>query len=441
MTGIFCLKGTQRVVVVSSEEAIRDVLIHKQNHFSDRPPSFRTDLMMPHDIAMADDSPKFRHIKKQMMQAIKQYGDGLQNLEAMTLSFGMEMLQEIECNGSRAFNPYGIFRVTIGSIIKALTYGSSPNTRDDVIRFSEVDQRFAAMMTPSGINILLDICPSLRFFSRKLTTGYNELIEVGNKFEEICGSFMNTRKANREMDTSKVFIDHFIDLVENVSNQNNAKNIRLSQKDAIFVGVDLLSAGMETSAYTLTNLLGILVNHPKIQDQTYEQISKAIGKRAPTIEDRQRIPYVEALILETLRYTGLTALSLPHYSSCNSELGGFFIPKGTLIFPNLWSLHHNEKYWENPFEFDPLRFLENGKLLPPDHIKKQRLLPFSAGRRQCPGEAFAKNRLFILVTLLLQKYKFLPAEGHPQPQHDPREYELGINNLIKPYKLTVQARD
>ena len=426
------------MVVISSEEAIRDVLIHKKEHFSDRAPSVRTDLMMPHGIIFADDSPKFRYIKKQMMQALKLYGDGLKNLETATLSFGMDMLQEIENNGSNAFDPYAIFRMSVGSIIKSLTYGPSTSIFDDVEKFNEVDERFAAMMMESGPNTLLDMCPSLRFFSSKLTAGYNELIEVGNKFEEICGSFMYMRKANREMDTSKVIIDHFIDLVEN--QENHPKNIRLSEKDVIFVGVDLLAAAIETTSRFLTNLLGILVNHPKIQDQSYEEITKAIGKRSPSIEDEQSIPYVEALIMETLRYTGMTPLSIPHYSNGDSDLGGFFIPKGTIILPNLWSLSHNETYWPNPFEFDPQRFLENGKLLPPTHIKNKRLMPFSAGRRQCPGEVFARNGLFILVSLLLQKFKFLPAEGHPLPQHDPRKYVVSIDNCIKPYFLTTQTR-
>ncbi len=433
------LQGTQRAVVVSSEEVIRDVLIHKQDHFSDRPPSVRADLIMGgHGVGFADDSVQWRYKKKHMMRAMKDSG-GIKDLETVTLKFGMEMIQEVELNIGEAFNPYENFRLMIGSIMMALIYGHS--TQDDVQRIRKLDNRISAAMRPSGPNELLDICPSLRFLSTELRARYDEAYNIGKSFEKLCGSFIKFRQANRKMHKSKTIIDHFLNLLENSSDQNIDRNIILNEKNVLFMGVDLLVAGLESNSFFLTNLLGILVNHQEIQDQSYDEIIKAIGKRAATIDDRQQIPFIEALILETLRYTTKTPLSLPHYSKCDSELGGFFIPKGTIIFPNLWSLLHNEKHWDNPFEFNPLRFLEDGKLLPLDHIRRQRLLPFSAGRRQCPSEVFARKSLFILVTLLLQRFKFLPAEGHPLPQHDPREYTADIDNCIKPYHLIAQTRD
>ncbi len=145
--------------------------------------------------------------------------------------------------------------------------------------------------------------------------------------------------------------------------------------------------------------------------------------------------------MEALRYTSITPLSLPHYSRCDSDINGFFVPKHTIIFPNLWHLHHDEKFWDSPWDFDPSRFLTgDGKVIPPDHVKRQRLLPFSAGKRQCPGEEIVRNMLFNLITLMIQKYKLLPAEGHPRPRHDPREYTGGLTVITKPYYLSIQIR-
>ncbi len=360
-------------------------------------------MMGDHDITFADDTPKLRYKKKHTMQAIRQHGEGLKHAESMTLSFGFEMLEKFQNYHGKCFDPYEIFRRTMGSILMANTYDHS--TQEDVDKFSKVLERFTAAMKPSGPNILLDICPSLRFLSTRLRTSYDEIVAIGNDFEEILGPLTEARKANRKVQNPKIFIDHFLDLSD--PNSNNDKNMVLNHKDIIFIAMNLLTAGIETTSFLLTNLLGILVNHADIQDQSYREITKAIGKRAPTTEDRECIPYIDALILEAFRYTAMTPLSLPHYSGCDSELGGFFIPKGTIILPNIWSLHHDEKYWDHPWDFDPLRFLENGKLLPVDHIKRQRLLPFSAGRRQCPAEVFSSNRLFILVALLIQKFKVL----------------------------------
>ncbi len=98
------------------------------------------------------------------------------------------------------------------------------------------------------------------------------------------------------------------------------------------------------------------------------------------------------------------------------------------------------RYWKNPWHFDPGRFLENGVIVPPDHLKKQRLVGFGVGRRQCPGEQFAKNRMFLLLTMMLQKFKILPAEGEPKPQTDPHDFiSVSVINM-KPYKVQLQLR-
>ncbi len=154
------------------------------------------------------------------------------------------------------------------------------------------------------------------------------------------------------------------------------------------------------------------------------------------------MPYVEAVVLEALRYQSLTPLLLPHYTSCETELKGYSIPKGTTVFVNAWSLHHDSKYWEDPWAFNPLRFLdENGDIVGPDHVNKQRLFSFGAGRRQCTGEIFARNRVYLLLALMLQKFKFLPAVGHPMPGHDPRDYDVRITIMVKPYHLSAKIRE
>ncbi len=153
------------------------------------------------------------------------------------------------------------------------------------------------------------------------------------------------------------------------------------------------------------------------------------------------MPFTQAVILETLRYHSVLPVALPHVASCDSELQGYLIPAGTIIFPNLWALHHDSRYWESPKEFNPNRWIENGKIVPPDHINKQRLLAFGAGKRQCPAEVFSRNRLFLLTCLLLQKFKFIPARGHPIPNHDPFECTVEILLKLKPYKVSVNPRE
>ncbi len=86
-----------RAVVVSSEETIKDVLVHKQDHFSDRPPSFRNNILTEgRRNLFINDSARFRFKKNHMMRAMKLHGDGLKHLEDITLSLGYGMLRKME---------------------------------------------------------------------------------------------------------------------------------------------------------------------------------------------------------------------------------------------------------------------------------------------------------------------------------------------------------
>ncbi len=76
-----------------------------------------------------------------------------------------------------------------------------------------------------------------------------------------------------------------------------------------------------------------------MQDQIYMEINEVIGKRNPTMEDRQSMPLTESLILETLRYHSLVMFAIPHQARCDAELNGFIIPKGT-------SISMEEKKWK-----------------------------------------------------------------------------------------------
>ncbi len=84
--------------------------------------------------------------------------------------------------------------------------------------------------------------------------------------------------------------------------------------------------------------------------------------------------------------------------------------------------------------------MENGNIIAADHPKKQRLFMFGAGRRSCPGEQFAKNRIFILLTMMLQRFRFLPAPGEQEPQTDPHDYMAGLPMTMKPYKMQLKPR-
>ncbi len=403
-------------------------------------PSFRASLLFKNsDVVFADNTPKFRYMKKEMMTAIRQHGDGLKHIESMSIKCGTQLLNQFAAQGSRAFDPFNMLRTCTATIMMNLVYGSS--TPQDVDTFIEKENKMVEFFDPASHYMLLDIFPALRFILPSMRKAYNDCIREMNALHQLLNKYTEKRKEVVETSQAQVFIDHFLNLQDkSMVDSKSQQDITISYDNVIMMGTDMMIAGMSITANVLYILLGILVNHPHVQDRAYEEIMSVLGERTPSIEDKENLAYLEALVWETFRYSALSALLVPHYNKQETRLKGYLIPKNTAIFINIWNLHHDERFWRDPWVFDPQRFLQNGSIVPADHKNKQRILLFSAGRRQCPGEAFTKNRIFILLTMMLQKFKFLPAEGFPKPKHDPREYDPKVNLQIQPYHLCVEVR-
>lgn len=95
-------------------------------------------------------------------------------------------------------------------------------------------------------------------------------------------------------------------------------------------------------------------------------------------------------------------------ASEDTTIGDYVIPKGYLILANIWAAHHDADYWKEPLKFDPTRFLnEDGSKL----VKQESFLPFSAGKRSCPGEMLAVVEVFMFTTFLLQSFNIKGRPG------------------------------
>ena len=329
-------------------------------------PTFRGSVLFSNtDIVFSSDTPKWQYMKKQVMAALKQHGDGLKNLEAKTLFYGNQLLKTIKEYNGKPFEPRGLIRMSIAHIMLILMFGQS--SESDAVAFMESQSNIDEIFRPAGAYIILDLAPLLRYFVPPVKKAYRELLDVMISTNCIYDKYIALRRKLYDHSNVHVFMDHFFYL--NTMNQadNPLKNI--NQTDIRSMAIDMFIAGYGTISSTLTMMLAIMVNHPEIQDIVYQEINDVIGTRQPIMEDKLRMPYTQAVILETLRYHSLAPFANPHVAKCDSELQGYLIPAGTLIFPNLWSLHHDPRYWKRPQEFDPNRWLENGKIVSPDHIK------------------------------------------------------------------------
>ena len=138
--------------------------------------------------------------------------------------------------------------------------------------------------------------------------------------------------------------------------------------------------------------------------------------------------------MEVQRLGNIAESALPHYTLTDTTLCGYRVPKDTVVMVNLEAVHLDPECWENPKEFNPYRHIDaDGNVI----TSQGNWLPFSAGRRVCPGESLAKVELFLFLSIILQNYTFVPEEGKEPPMI---EGKVGITKAPIPYLVCAVKR-
>lgn len=201
--------------------------------------------------------------------------------------------------------------------------------------------------------------------------------------------------------------------------------------------MDLVVAGIDTSAQTVNWFLLLMGNRPEIQAKAQEELDRIIGRDTlPTVEDLARLPYLFACLAESMRFRTIGPLAVPHKASVDTEVGGYRIPSGAQVLGNIHSIHHDPRFWDSPDEFIPERFLPQADGSPSPALTSLAYIPFGTGHRRCPGRRFAETAVWLHVTRLLHRLQFDTPDGTLLSEDE----VFGLSVSPKPYQLKVFRR-
>lgn len=175
---------------------------------------------------------------------------------------------------------------------------------------------------------------------------------------------------------------------------------QMTNKQVKDEAMTLFVAGHETTANALAWTFYLLGQHPEVERKLVEEIATVLDGRLPTLADLPRMPYLEMVIKESMRMYP-PAWTVSREAQADFELGGYTIPKGSIIMMSMYILHHDAHYWDQPDTFLPERFSAANE----ENIPKYAYFPFGGGPRVCIGNQFAMMEAELVLATILQRYQ------------------------------------
>lgn len=414
--------GSNKGVVLNSPELWYEALNEKQNETAQRPQLASFKAITHFEGVAMNNGERWRAIRTILQKAVtnKQLGiEAAPMIEEEVTASLYWLKQQCEAGKSSDFDFRQLCRRESLNVAMRKIFSfrfkseMTPNYMDtqDWIR---IIFEHLAQGSPS------DFMPLFRYFPDP----------KAKEFHKVCGrmhTFLEEElvKHKKEVGKRQGAEQDFMDLMLIAQKEDQAlgSKVIMTDMDIKVSAWDMMAGAIDTSATTMEWLIYTLINHKRVLRKLQAILDQEIGpNRLPTVEDIPKLEYLTAVLDEVVRWKHFAPQGLPHEAGEDMTLGGYQIPKGTQIFFNFYSLHHNEKLWNKPEEFRPERFLEEERALldtilhaemffnKPDAYK---FVPFGQGRRRCVGYGLGRIVLWLKAAIWLHCFDWDSTNGQP----------------------------
>ncbi|RGP61344.1 o-methylsterigmatocystin oxidoreductase [Fusarium longipes] len=320
------------------------------------------------------------------------------------------------------------------AIILKMTYGYNlePHKSDPLaLLIDEMMHNFSRAFVP--MTWPADILPILRYFPEFLPG--MSFKRIAREWNANMSMVLNVPYEFAKKQIGKQ--SHAQSYVSSLIKQHDGRLDKVDETAIKETAAAMYAGGSDTTVLSIRAFILAMLLFPDVQKKAQQEIDTVVGThRLPDFSDRDKLPYVDALVKEALRWIPVVPMGVAHTADEDIHYKEFVIPKGACFIQATWWLLHDPATYSNPSSFDPDRYLE------PRNEPDPKFASFGFGRRVCPGRFLADESLFITISRLLSAFEMKKAADEHGNDIEP---EIGITPgmiaHLHEYPYDIKPRD
>ncbi|KAL3642297.1 hypothetical protein CASFOL_013112 [Castilleja foliolosa] len=396
--------GNMPTLIVSSSDGAREIMKTHDLTFADR-----TDIGVSRrllydckDVSVSPYGEYWRQLKSicvlQLLsnKRVQSFGY-IRKQETELLVKKIEKSSRLPVNLSEIFTGYA------NDVVCRSAFGRKYSEGEKGKSFLGLLREFLELLGTISVG---DFVPGLSWINR--VNGFDARVDkVAKELDEFLEGVIKERMEifdQEGVDSEKG--ENFVDILLDIY-LNNSSGVSFDRDSIKAIILDIFAAGTDTTSTVLEWAMAELLRHPKILKRLQNEV-RSIAKDDITENDLEKMHYLKAVIKETLRCHTPIPMLVPRKSRNDASVMGYDIPAGTMVMINAWAISRDPGIWVEPEKFNPDRFLNSSV----DYKGLDfELIPFGAGRRGCPGIAFAMATNEFMLASLVRRFDWrLPDE-------------------------------
>ncbi|KAM7276303.1 hypothetical protein ACFE04_018169 [Oxalis oulophora] len=415
---VYLRLGNVDAITTNDPEIIREILLRQDEVFASRP---RT-LAAVHlaygcgDVALAPLGPHWKRMRRICMENLLTT-KRLESFGTQRAEEAQHLVQDVLAQSETkksinlrdvlgGFSMNNVTRMLLGKQY----FGSGSAGPQEAKEFMHITHELFWLL---GLIYLGDYLPLWRWVDPFGCE--KKMREVEKRVDDFHSKILEEHRKRARKDKKKINFDvgemDFVDVLLSLPGEDGKEHMEDVEIKALIQ--DMIAAATDTSAVTNEWAMAEVIKQPRVLRKIQEELDTIVGpNRMVTESDLPHLNYLRCVVRETFRMHPAGPFLIPHESLRPTTINGYYIPAKTRVFINTHALGRNTKIWSDINEFRPERhWLDDGSRVEISHGVDFKILPFSAGKRKCPGAPLGVALVLMALARLFHCFDWSPPEG------------------------------